>query len=85
MDRIACCPHAPPATMPPADAHRRAVLRVAGLPLRIAAQVAGLLRIWRRRAVEGDELRRMSDRELRDLGISRYEAGLEARKPFWRG
>jgi len=26
----------------------------------------------------------MSDRELRDFGINRYEAEYEARKAFWR-
>ncbi len=26
----------------------------------------------------------MSEQSLRDIGISRYEAFYEARKPFWR-
>ena len=28
-------------------------------------------------------LRNLSDHQLRDIGITRYEANLEARRPFW--
>ena len=57
------------------------VRAAAGRALRRAA---GLLRLWRRRIAESDELRTLSDRELRDFGINRYEAEYEARKAFWR-
>lgn len=39
---------------------------------------------WGRRSAERDELRRSSDRELLDMGLTRDEALTEANKPFWR-
>jgi uncharacterized protein YjiS (DUF1127 family) len=39
---------------------------------------------WRRRARSRRDLATMCDRSLRDLGITRYDACFEARKPFWR-
>jgi uncharacterized protein YjiS (DUF1127 family) len=36
------------------------------------------------RSRERDMLAGMDARELRDIGVTPYEAGLEARKPFWR-
>ncbi len=42
------------------------------------------LRLWRRRVSERDVLSRLTDRELRDMRISPYDAGVEVRKPFWR-
>ena len=51
--------------------------------LSLCAAVA-LLRAWRRRARERAELGRLSDRELRDFGVSRGEAIAEAAKPVWR-
>jgi uncharacterized protein YjiS (DUF1127 family) len=44
-----------------------------------------LLRTWRRRAYERQELMTMSDMSLRDIGITRCDAMNEASKPFWRG
>jgi uncharacterized protein YjiS (DUF1127 family) len=35
---------------------------------------------WRERRI----LEALSDRELRDIGVSRSEALAEAAKPFWR-
>jgi len=43
-----------------------------------------LIEIWRRRSYDRRMLMLMSDSELKDLGVSRYEAYREARKPFWR-
>ena len=40
--------------------------------------------IRRRRMRERDLLSRMTDAELRDARINRYEAWFEIRKPFWR-
>lgn len=39
---------------------------------------------WRQRRRERTELRRLSDRELHDIGITRVDAMREAGKPFWR-
>jgi uncharacterized protein YjiS (DUF1127 family) len=47
-------------------------------------RVARLLRLWRRRMTESNELWAMSDRELRDFGISRYDAEHEAKKAIWK-
>lgn len=44
----------------------------------------GRLRLFYRRMAESNELRALSDRELRDLGISRYDAEHAARAAFWR-
>ncbi len=42
------------------------------------------IRRWRDRARQRAELARMSDREIRDIGVSRAEVWREVRKPFWR-
>lgn len=42
-----------------------------------------LVALWRARASERQALAVMTDRELRDIGISPGEAIAEARKPFW--
>jgi uncharacterized protein YjiS (DUF1127 family) len=39
---------------------------------------------WRRRSRDRSALVAMSDRSLRDIGITRYDAAYEASKPFWR-
>ena len=38
---------------------------------------------WRRRAYSRNELENLSDRTLRDIGLTRCEAHREATKPFW--
>jgi uncharacterized protein YjiS (DUF1127 family) len=38
---------------------------------------------WRRRAHSRRELMSLSDAELRDIGLSRTEAEIEASKVFW--
>ena len=40
--------------------------------------------LWQERAAGRHQLAQMSDRDLKDMGISRAEANWEARKPFWR-
>jgi uncharacterized protein YjiS (DUF1127 family) len=51
------------------------------LPLRFAALCAVWLARWeQRRALED-----MTDDQLRDLGLSRVQAGAEAARPFWSG
>ena len=47
---------------------------------RVLEQIA----IWRRRSVERDQLARLDDRELRDIGLSRSLIYWELSKPFWR-
>jgi len=38
---------------------------------------------WQRYARSRHELMNLSDRTLRDIGLSRCDAGFEASKPFW--
>jgi uncharacterized protein YjiS (DUF1127 family) len=51
----------------------------------IAGHKALLRRIgeWQQRAAERRQLMMLTDRDLRDIGISRSEAEAEASKPFW--
>ena len=43
------------------------------------------LQSWRRRARERDELARMSDGELHDIGVTPSDRWTEISKPCWRG
>jgi uncharacterized protein YjiS (DUF1127 family) len=43
-----------------------------------------VLDIWRQRLRSRRELVLLDDRSLRDIGLTRYDAVREARKPFWR-
>jgi uncharacterized protein YjiS (DUF1127 family) len=43
-----------------------------------------LVNEWRRRAHSRRELAALCDRCLRDIGVTRFEAIREVRKPFWR-
>ncbi len=47
-------------------------------------RLAALLRQWRRRIRERDQLARLGERDLHDLGLSRGTVYAELRKPFWR-
>jgi uncharacterized protein YjiS (DUF1127 family) len=38
---------------------------------------------WRRRGRSRNELSNLSDRSLKDIGVSREAADFEASKPFW--
>ena len=49
-----------------------------------AQSVIETLRVWRRRMRERDQLARLDDRMLSDIGMSRAEAEFLASKPFWR-
>jgi uncharacterized protein YjiS (DUF1127 family) len=46
--------------------------------------VVTCLKVWRDRSQARADLMRMSERQLRDIGISRYDALHEWKKPFWR-
>jgi uncharacterized protein YjiS (DUF1127 family) len=63
------------------------VLRTSVSPNDARGPVLGALRIlsvWIARAQQRRRLARLPDRALKDIGISRYDALHEARKPFWR-
>jgi uncharacterized protein YjiS (DUF1127 family) len=42
------------------------------------------LRLWRQRMRERDQLGRLDDRMLQDIGITRADALHLSSKPFWR-
>jgi uncharacterized protein YjiS (DUF1127 family) len=44
-----------------------------------------IFQTWRQRARERDELARLDERSLRDLGLSTGVIEFELNKPFWRG
>lgn len=50
---------------------------------RLRALLAWIARL-REQSRQRTELLSLSDHELRDIGISRYDAVTEARKPLWR-
>ena len=56
----------------------------AGVLQRVFARIDLELGEWRRRLRDRCALAAMSDRSLRDIGLTRYDAYFEARKPFWR-
>jgi uncharacterized protein YjiS (DUF1127 family) len=45
----------------------------------------GAVRVWCDRARRRARLAGLSERDLRDIGISRCDAYRETCKPFWRG
>jgi uncharacterized protein YjiS (DUF1127 family) len=47
-------------------------------------RAASLAAEWLSRARERESLAQFTDRDLRDLGLSRLDASQEANKPFWR-
>ncbi|MGH6661628.1 MAG: DUF1127 domain-containing protein [Rhodospirillales bacterium] len=49
-----------------------------------ARQLAATLSLWRRRAHSRRALSLLTDHELRDIGICRYDARTESAKSFWR-
>ena len=46
-------------------------------------QVKHQIAEWRSRVRSRHELMNLSDRTLRDIGLTRCDAGFEAPKPFW--
>src|SRR6516165_10123392 len=62
---------------------------LSALNLRVAylskcRRLIALVGTWRRRVGGRRELALMSDRSLRDIGLTRYDAFQEIRRPFWR-
>lgn len=49
-----------------------------------AQKLAATLRLWRQRAHSRRALSLLADHQLRDIGLCRYDARIEAGKPFWR-
>jgi uncharacterized protein YjiS (DUF1127 family) len=45
----------------------------------------GAIGLWRRRDRERDQLARMSEAELHDIGVTPAERWAEINKPRWRG
>ncbi|HUA55057.1 MAG TPA: DUF1127 domain-containing protein [Candidatus Sulfotelmatobacter sp.] len=50
----------------------------------LVARVAALVATWQRRSRERAHLAAMTDRELRDAGLTRSEAMALSDRPFWR-
>lgn len=50
----------------------------------LLTRLAGMLARWQRRLQEREQLARIDERGLRDIGLSPAEARFEANKPFWR-
>lgn len=48
------------------------------------AAMGELLRTWRDRYRQRDELLHLSERDLNDVGVSWDDVAHEASKPFWR-
>jgi uncharacterized protein YjiS (DUF1127 family) len=47
-------------------------------------ELLATLSLWRRRARERRQLAHLSERDLRDIGVSPATLYAELRKPFWR-
>jgi uncharacterized protein YjiS (DUF1127 family) len=59
-------------------------LLIASSTLTLISRLTGVLRAWRRRALERAELAQMSQGELHDIGVSSADHWTETHKPFWR-
>jgi uncharacterized protein YjiS (DUF1127 family) len=51
----------------------------------LAATIGRTLRLWRSRLRERRAFPDLGERDLSDLGVTRWELEQELRKPFWRG
>jgi len=49
------------------------------------ARIGALFDQWRRRIHERDAFAHLDERDLHDIGLSRWEVESELAKPFWRG
>ena len=59
-------------------------IRIFGRLRRDAGELLRLLLVWQDRARQRHLLRRLDDRLLQDMGLSRADVEHEAVKPFWR-
>jgi uncharacterized protein YjiS (DUF1127 family) len=51
----------------------------------IGGRIGALFGTWRQRIRERDAFAHLDERDLRDLGLSKWEVETELAKPFWRG
>lgn len=51
---------------------------------RLPGGLLGLLLLWQQRASERTHLKRLSDRDLQNVGLTRADVEGEADKPFWQ-
>jgi uncharacterized protein YjiS (DUF1127 family) len=53
--------------------------------INVAGWLKRTLQLWRSRIKERHSFDFVDDRELRDLGLSKWDVEREIAKPFWRG
>lgn len=85
-----------PTPTPDRQGQRAAALRLRDIAIRAfwrrtrrqviaaALHAVAVPRRWAERLRARDELAQLTHRELRDVGLSRYDVEFEIRKPFWR-
>lgn len=49
------------------------------------AQPVTVLAVWRQRARTRQQLLRLNEHDLRDIGLTRHQVMMECNKPLWRG
>jgi len=49
-----------------------------------SGQLSNLVKVWYQRAYQRRQLAQLGDGQLKDIGISREQAEVEAAKPFWQ-
>ena len=57
---------------------------VAAAPTRLLRGAVETLLNWQHRAAERQQLASLSDYDLKDVGLTRADALMEAQKPFWQ-
>ena len=62
----------------------RPAVRKGEPPASYLRRALALLDVWRKRLRSRRELVLLDERSLRDIGLTRWDALHEARKPFWR-
>jgi uncharacterized protein YjiS (DUF1127 family) len=50
----------------------------------VAKRIGELFATWRKRARERESFAHLNERDLHDIGLSRWEVETELAKPFWR-
>lgn len=56
----------------------------AAVPARLLRGAVETLLAWQHRVAERQQLAALSDYDLKDVGLTRSDAQMEADKPFWR-
>ena len=62
----------------------RRAISLRAMVLRAMRRIRGMVATWYQRNGERNELARMSEFELRDIGVSRSDVWYEVRKQFWQ-